>query len=98
MSSQRKKFFGRELSSGKLELDSESVSCKSPDVVRRLERIESNYQKLDAILTDLERKISREAKLKKKKVPAQEADSPATSDTIDSDALNLPSVDPKKPR
>ena len=58
-------FFSPEkLKQRRIEIDESSVSSDSPDVQKRLERIEENYQQLDDILADLESKIKQDERLK----------------------------------
>jgi uncharacterized protein YpiB (UPF0302 family) len=45
-------------------VDEMQVSSDSPEVQKRLERIEQNYQELDSILSDLETKMSSDERLK----------------------------------
>ncbi|MEM9940973.1 MAG: hypothetical protein AAF939_05250, partial [Planctomycetota bacterium] len=52
------------LKSRNIEIDETNVSAESPDVQRRLQRIESNYVQLDEILAELETKISSNERLK----------------------------------
>ena len=88
------KFFGKDISIGKLEIDDESTSADSPEMLKRLDRISANYERLDEVLTTLESKMAADERLaarKKKKstsiegTPVEEADQ----------AL---SANPKKPR
>ena len=54
-------FFGRQTSIGKFKIDTEGVSAESPEVQKRLNRIATNYEKLNEVLTELEFKMDRDA-------------------------------------
>jgi len=47
-----------------IEIDHSEISSLSPEVQKRLERIEGNYQELDAILAELESKMAADDRLK----------------------------------
>lgn len=48
----------------KIEVDQSAISCDSPEVQKRLDRIESNYEQLDTILANLEAKMASDERLK----------------------------------
>ena len=48
----------------KIEIDSNAISCDSPEVTKRLDRITDNYQQLDLILADVESKIQGDERLR----------------------------------
>ena len=83
------KFFGREKSIGKLDIDADATSSDSPHMQKRLDRISSNYEQMDTILSELEAKIAINDELAPKKksnpAPEQASDRPV-------------SANPKKPR
>lgn len=56
-------FFGRSLKSKKIEIDPNSISSDSPEMQKRLDRIEGNYDKLDDILTHLETRFELDDRL-----------------------------------
>lgn len=93
------KFFGKNTSIGKLDIDADATSAESPEMLKRLERISSNYQKLDAVLTDLETKFAADERLKpkekKKSKPVTPAEDVATALP---DSWEPPSANPQKPR
>ena len=41
-----------------IETDPQSVGCDQPEVMKRLNRIESNYERLDEVFTDLETRMA----------------------------------------
>lgn len=47
-----------------IEIDHSEISSLSPEVQKRLERIEGNYQELEAILAELESKMASDDRLK----------------------------------
>jgi len=58
-------FFGPEkLKHKKILIDQSGVSSDSPEVEKRLSRIEANYQQLDAILAELELKMASDERLR----------------------------------
>jgi hypothetical protein len=46
-----------------IEIDESTAGCDSPDIQRRLDRIEQNYRQLDAVLGDIEDKLSKDDRL-----------------------------------
>jgi len=48
----------------KIEIDRSVICSDSPEVQKRLDRIDENYQQLDAILIELELKIQSDERLK----------------------------------
>ncbi len=97
------KFFGKEISIEKLEIDLNGVSSDSPLMKKRLDRIHSNYEKLDAILAELELKISQDERISpicqdtKSKQEVSQMDIGST-ELIPTQDTNPPSANPKKPR
>lgn len=97
------KFFGKEISIEKLEIDLNGVSSDSPMMKKRLDRIHSNYEKLDAILAELELKISQDERISpicqdtKSKQEVSQMDIGST-ELIPTQDTNPPSANPKKPR
>ena len=81
------KFFGKSLSIGKVEIDADSVSSDSPQMLKRLDRISDNYAKLDLILSDMESKIAQDEHL-----------NPPKADQTDNSQARTGSANPKKPR
>jgi hypothetical protein len=58
-------FFSPEkLKRRQIEIDSSTASCDSPEVKKRLARIQDNYRQLNEILADLESKIESDERLK----------------------------------
>lgn len=57
------KFFGKSLKSKQIEIDTSSVNSDSPELLKRLERIEGNYAKLDDILANLEARFELDDRL-----------------------------------
>ncbi len=58
-------FFSPEkLKQRRIEIDTTQVSSNSPEVQRRLDRIQENYQQLDEILSEMESKIAGDERLK----------------------------------
>ncbi len=47
-------FYGKPLSHRKIELDASATSSSSPEVRKRLDRIDTNYSRLDVLLSELE--------------------------------------------
>ena len=47
-----------------IEIDHSEISSSSPEVQKRLDRIEGNYQQLDEILAELESKMASDDRLK----------------------------------
>ena len=95
-------FFGRETSIGKLKIDTDGVSAGSPEMQKRLDRISTNYEKLNEILTELEVKIAQDERLKPKEIQPAESEVAAQQETgpaeVNDENLALPSAGPKKPR
>lgn len=57
-------FFSPEkLQPRQIEIDESTADCDSPDIQRRLDRIEQNYRRLDAVLIDIEDKLSKDDRL-----------------------------------
>ena len=56
-------FFGKSLSHRKIVVDQRATSADSPDMIKRLDRIESNYLRLNDILTELEAKFELDERL-----------------------------------
>ena len=56
-------FFGKSIKSRKIDINKESVSSDDPEMQKRLDRIESNFDRLDAILTDLETRFDLDERL-----------------------------------
>ena len=56
-------FFNKKYKSRKIRIDVSAVDRDSPEVQRRLDRIERNYEKLDEILSDLESRIALDDRL-----------------------------------
>ena len=58
-------FFSPEkLKRKKIEVDNSTITSLSPEVKKRLDRIEGNYQQLDEILAELESKMASDDRLK----------------------------------
>ena len=55
--------FGPKYKSKKIQVDISGVSADSPEVIRRLERIERNYTALEGILDELESRIELDDRL-----------------------------------
>ena len=55
--------FGKKYKSRKLEIDAAAIDRDSPEVKKRLDRIERNYAKLDEVLRDLETRIKLDDRL-----------------------------------
>lgn len=55
--------FGKKYKSRKIEIEAAAVDRDSPEVKKRLDRIERNYAKLDQILRDLETRIKLDDRL-----------------------------------
>ena len=56
-------FFGKTLKSKRIEIDTTSLNSDSPELQKRLDRIEGNYAKLDDILTNLEARFELDDRL-----------------------------------
>jgi hypothetical protein len=54
----------------KIEIDESALSFDSPEVARRMERIETNFLKFDELMTDLEFKLPDEPKANEPKSKA----------------------------
>ena len=46
----------------KIDIDTSTIAHDSPEVARRLERIESNYERFDELMVDLESRLPKEEK------------------------------------
>lgn len=51
-------------STNRIEIDLRAVSADSPEVTRRMDRIVENYQRLDAMLAEVETKIQGDDRLR----------------------------------
>ena len=56
-------YFGKSLTSKKIEISHDSTTSNDPDLLKRLERIEANYAKLGDILNELELKFELDDRL-----------------------------------
>ena len=57
-------FFSPEkLKRRRIEIDHSEITCDSPDVQKRLDRIDANYQRLGSMLDDIEETISTDQRL-----------------------------------
>ena len=56
-------FFGKSLAPRKIDVDTESTSANSPEMQKRLDRIETNYSKLEEILLQLETRFEMDDRL-----------------------------------
>ncbi len=56
-------YFGRTPVHKKIAIDAQATNAASPDVAKRLTRIEGNYRRLDEILTELESRFEFEDRL-----------------------------------
>ena len=56
-----------------IEIDLSAVTCDSPEVKRRMDRIETNYQQLDEVLGQLEIKLGKNETLKASDAKAAQA-------------------------
>lgn len=56
-------FFGKSLKSRKIVINQEATSSECPELRKRLDRIETNYSKLDEILEQLETQFSLDERL-----------------------------------
>lgn len=56
-------FSAEKLKHRKIEIDRSAITCDSPEVQKRLSRIDANYQQLDSMLTDIESTISSDQRL-----------------------------------
>jgi hypothetical protein len=95
-------FFGRETSIGKIEIDTSGVHADSPEMRKRLDRIATNYEQLNQVLTALEVKIANDERLKAvKNQPAPVLSAEQTTTCSQPCPHQIPdnaSVDPRKPR
>ncbi len=95
-------FFGRTTSVGKIKIDTDGVNADSPDVQKRLDRIATNYERLNEVLCELEGKIARDERLNPAKPQPAESGAMAPSESdrqpIPDQNPALASADPKKPR
>ena len=57
-------FTPNKLKRQKIDVDESGISCNSPEVQKRLNRIEENYLELNTILAELETKIQSDERLK----------------------------------
>ena len=51
------------LRSRRIEVDSSTSTCVSPEIQERLDRIEANYDQLDSVLVDIENKLALDERL-----------------------------------
>jgi hypothetical protein len=65
-------FFGKSLKSRKIDVNKDTVSSDDPEMLKRLDRIETNFNRLDEILTDLEMKFELDERLISELDPAAE--------------------------
>ena len=56
-------FFGKSLESKRIRIDDDAVNSDSPEMKKRLDRIEGNYAKLDGILNELEARFELDERL-----------------------------------
>ena len=56
-------FSAEKLRPRRIEIDDSAITCDSPDVQKRLSRIDANYQRLDSMLADIEDTISGDQRL-----------------------------------
>ena len=56
-------FSADKLKPRRIEIDSSRIHSDSPEVLKRLERIQENYEQLDSILAELESKIESDERL-----------------------------------
>lgn len=56
-------FSAEKLKQRRIEIDLSSITCDSPDVQNRLNRIDANYQRLDSMLAAIEDTISSDQRL-----------------------------------
>lgn len=56
-------FSSEKLKRRRIEIDLSAKTCDSPDVQKRLSRIDANYQRLDSMLGDIEDTISSDQRL-----------------------------------
>ena len=57
-------FFSPEkLQRRRIEIDQSTATSDSPEIKRRLNRIEQNYQQLDEVLVDIENKLAQDERL-----------------------------------
>ncbi|MEM7453959.1 MAG: hypothetical protein AAF456_06335 [Planctomycetota bacterium] len=76
-----KAFFGKKVPVGKIEVDRESTSAVSPEVMRRMERISDNYDKLNSVLAELESRIQKDPTLREYDRIAAEAAETGSEET-----------------
>ncbi len=69
-------FMFKKYRSQSITIDTSGTSATSPDVEKRLQRIQQNYAKLDEILIDLETRIEMDDRLTESVVPEAEAPLP----------------------
>ena len=55
--------FGPKYKSKRIEIDTDGISSNSPNVSKRLDRIERNYSALETILDELESRIEMDDRL-----------------------------------
>ena len=65
-------FFGKSLESRKININPDSTRSDDPEMQKRLDRIESNFDRLDQVLTDLEARIELDERLSVEMDPAAE--------------------------
>ncbi len=56
-------FSAEKLKRRQIEIDHSAITCDSPNVQKRLSRIDANYQQLDSMLSDIEETISGDQRL-----------------------------------
>lgn len=56
-------FSAQKLKRRRIEIDRSEITSDSPEVQKRLGRIDANYQQLDSLLTDIEATISGDERL-----------------------------------
>lgn len=56
-------FSAEKLKHRRIEIDHTAMTCDSPDVQKRLNRIDANYQQLDSKLAEIEDTISSDQRL-----------------------------------
>jgi hypothetical protein len=81
-----------------IEVDPEGVSCESPEVRKRLDRITDNYQQLDLILADVESKIQDDERLRAIDQSLQDVEVAKKKRKWRPSKAKRKSANPKKPR
>ncbi len=56
-------FSSEKLKRREIEIDRSAITCDSPEVKKRLSRIDANYRQLDSMLSDIESTISNDQRL-----------------------------------